>query len=107
MFSSESRKLCKKLKVTPNPVQLKHYKDGEFHKDYDRQLTVSSMVNFLRDPTGDLPWEEDPSGADVVHLNDPEVNSTSTQIIFNIIFYILKFIFSLFWNSWNGNLVRF
>lgn len=61
------------MKVSPNPVTLKHYKDGEFHKDYDRQMTVASLINFLRDPTGDLPWEEDDSGADVLHINDSEV----------------------------------
>lgn len=64
------------MKATPNPVVLKHYKDGDFHKDYDRQLTVPSMVNFLRDPSGDLPWEEDPNGADVLHISDPEVTPT-------------------------------
>lgn len=72
-FSGDTKKLCKKLKVSPNPVTLKHYKDGEFHKDFDRQITVTSITNFLRDPTGDLPWEEDESGADVIHLNDSEV----------------------------------
>lgn len=66
--------MCKKLKASPSPVILKHFKDGDFHKDYDRQLTVSSMVNFLRDPTGDIPWEEDSKGADVLHVNDPEVD---------------------------------
>lgn len=68
--NSEKKKICKKLKVSPSPVVLKHYKDGEFHKDYDRQKTVQSMVNFMRDPTGDLPWEEDPAGADVLHIQD-------------------------------------
>lgn len=56
--SADTKKLCKKMKVSPDPVVLKHFKEGEFHKDYDRKLTVSSLVNFLRDPTGDLPWEE-------------------------------------------------
>ncbi|XP_045458329.1 protein disulfide-isomerase A5 [Melitaea cinxia] len=70
---SESKKLCKKFKV-PNdkPYKLKHYKDGEYHKDYDRGMTLSAMVNFLRDPTGDLPWEEDPQAADIVHLADAD-----------------------------------
>lgn len=52
---------------------LKHYKDGEFHKDYDRQMATSSIVNFMREPTGDLPWEEDPAGADVMHVQDAVV----------------------------------
>ncbi|XP_053624700.1 protein disulfide-isomerase A5 isoform X2 [Plodia interpunctella] len=71
--SSEGKKLCKKLKITSDkPYILKHYKDGDFHKDYDRAETVSSMTNFLRDPTGDLPWEEDPAATDIFHLLDGE-----------------------------------
>ena len=51
----EGKKLCKKLKITiPNNQNyaLKHYKEGAFHKDYDRRHTVSSCVNFMKDPTG-------------------------------------------------------
>ncbi|XP_030376906.1 protein disulfide-isomerase A5 [Scaptodrosophila lebanonensis] len=66
----ERKKLCKKLKITPDPYTLKHYKDGDYHKDYDRQLSVASMVTFMRDPSGDLPWEEDPAGSDVLHFTD-------------------------------------
>lgn len=72
--SGESKKLCKKLKVNPEPHLLKHYKDGDFHKDYDRKVAIASLVNFVKDPTGDLPWEEDPSGADVLHFLDPAVS---------------------------------
>lgn len=68
--NSEMKKICKKMKAHPVPYTLKHFKDGDFHKDYDRQLTATSMANFMRDPTGDLPWEEDPIGADVVHVPD-------------------------------------
>ncbi|XP_023938732.2 protein disulfide-isomerase A5 [Bicyclus anynana] len=71
--NSEGKKLCKKLKVsTDKPYFIKHYKDGDFHKDYDRGVTVSAMVNFLRDPTGDLPWEEDPQATDIMHIVDGE-----------------------------------
>ncbi|KAM3968446.1 protein disulfide-isomerase A5 [Aphomia sociella] len=71
--TSEGRKLCKKMKVPPSkPYSLKHYKDGDFHKDYDRAETVISMTNFLRDPTGDLPWEEDNTATDIIHLQDGE-----------------------------------
>ncbi|XP_063837294.1 protein disulfide-isomerase A5 isoform X1 [Ostrinia nubilalis] len=67
----ESKKLCKKLKIpSDKSYYIKHYKDGDFHKDYDRSETVSSMSNFLRDPTGDLPWEEDPEATDIFHLQD-------------------------------------
>ena len=46
--TKEGKKLCKKLKVTTSSFVLKHYKDGEFHKDYDRAVTVKSMVTFLK-----------------------------------------------------------
>ncbi|XP_077996871.1 protein disulfide-isomerase A5-like [Glandiceps talaboti] len=70
----QSKKLCKKLKVSPSPYELKHYKDGEFHKDYDRQESQKSLVNFMKDPTGDAPWDEDPTANDVRHLtNDNEL----------------------------------
>ncbi|XP_055549541.1 protein disulfide-isomerase A5 [Wyeomyia smithii] len=68
--NSDMKKICKKLKANPAPHALKHFKDGDFHKDYDRQLTVTSLANFMRDPTGDLPWEEDPIGVDVTHVPD-------------------------------------
>ena len=31
------------------------------------------MVNFMRDPTGDIPWEEDPTAGDVVHVDNKQV----------------------------------
>lgn len=73
--NNDLKKLCKKLKIVPEPHVIKHYKDGEFHKDYDRQLVASSITNFMRDPTGDLPWEEDPAGADVLHVSDANVST--------------------------------
>lgn len=68
----DAKKMCKKLKVSPPPVIIKHYKDGEFNKDYDRLKTVKSMSKFLRDPTGDIPWEEEPGAQDVLHLETPK-----------------------------------
>ncbi|CAG0899562.1 unnamed protein product [Cyprideis torosa] len=72
--NSDSKKLCKKIKVNPNPVELKHYKDGEFHKDYDRREDVKPMINFMRDPTGDIPWEEDSSAQDIEHVDSAQVS---------------------------------
>jgi len=69
--AGDGKKLCKKMKVSTNKYVLKHYKDGDFHKDYDRSENVQSMVTFLKDPTGDLPWNEDSAAADVVHLANP------------------------------------
>jgi len=54
---------------------MKHYHNGEFNKDYDRAAKVSALVNFMKDPTGDLPWEEDETAQDVVHLSDLPVRS--------------------------------
>ncbi|CAB3225917.1 unnamed protein product [Arctia plantaginis] len=69
----EGKKLCKKLKISSGKAyNIKHYKDGDFHKDYDRSETVNSISNFLRDPTGDLPWDEDPMATDIFHLQDGE-----------------------------------
>ena len=70
--NSDGKKLCKKLKVkvSKNHI-LKHFKDGDFHKDYDRLETVESMTTFMKDPKGDAPWEEDKGSSDVVHINDP------------------------------------
>ena len=72
--NSDGKKICKKLKASPTPYTLKHFKDGDFHKDYDRQMTVTSLANFMRDPAGDLPWEEDPTGLDVLHIPDSIVS---------------------------------
>ena len=50
----EGKKLCKKLKVVVPGSQnyiLKHFKDGNFHKDYDRKLVAASLVNFMKDQT--------------------------------------------------------
>lgn len=88
---SDGKKLCKKLKVKAGVI--KHFKNGDFHKDYDRKVTVKSMVSFnhlkaflikktkkiifnalqvsfMRDPTGELPWDEDDASVDVQHIMD-------------------------------------
>ncbi|XP_060077241.1 protein disulfide-isomerase A5-like [Ylistrum balloti] len=69
---SESKKLCKNQKASPSPMELKHFKDGSFNKEYDRKMVKKSMVNFLLDPTGDIPWEEEPDAGDVVHPDTPQ-----------------------------------
>lgn len=53
---------------------LNHYKDGKFHKVYDRLETTKSLVRFMHDPTGDRPWEEETAGKSVVHLDNPSVS---------------------------------
>eukprot|EP00118_Oscarella_pearsei_P015366 m.138527 g.138527 ORF g.138527 m.138527 type:complete len:765 (+) comp38247_c0_seq18:43-2337(+) len=66
---SSTGKLCKKLKISPETKILKHYKDGKFNKDYDRKYAVKSMANFLEDPTGDAPWEEETGAQDILHVD--------------------------------------
>ena len=50
---NSATKLCKKLKVSAKKGQwlLKHYKDGDFHKDYDRQERLKSMVKPSQFPS--------------------------------------------------------
>ena len=36
---------------------------------------LQSMVNFLMDPTGDIPWDEDPTAVDVVHIDTEDVRT--------------------------------
>lgn len=76
--------MCKKLKVYPDPQIIKHYKDGEFNKDYDRKEAVNSFVNFMRDPSGDIPWEEDSSASSVVHLLDANVRKSIPIFLLHI-----------------------
>ena len=52
---------------------MKHYKNGEFNKNYDRKQTVSSMTNFMKDPSGDPPWEEDDENGAITHVNEAQV----------------------------------
>nr|CAB3264752.1 protein disulfide-isomerase A5 [Phallusia mammillata] len=66
--TKEGKKLCKKQKAAPSPVQLQHYKDGEFSSIYDRRYTVKSLKAFLLDPKSDGPWEEEDDAKDVVHI---------------------------------------
>nr|XP_034307085.1 protein disulfide-isomerase A5-like isoform X1 [Crassostrea gigas] len=68
----EAKKLCKNMKVNPASIELKHFKGGNFNKDYDRKMVTKSMVNFLLDPTGDIPWEEETGAEDVVHVESPK-----------------------------------
>lgn len=75
--SRELKKLCKKSLPEGNTYTLKHYKDGAFNKDYDRQMTKTSLQTFMRDPTGEIPYEEEPSAKDVVHLLDTAVSDVS------------------------------
>lgn len=69
--SKEGKKLCKNLKVKPAMFELKHYKDGSFHKDYDRLLQEKSITSFMHNPAADPPWSEDPTAASVRHIEGP------------------------------------
>jgi len=67
----QGQKLCRQQKANPDPNAFHHFKDGKFHKVYDRSLTTKSLVRFMNDPTGEVPWEEEPGGKSVVHLETP------------------------------------
>ena len=65
----DAKKMCKNLKVdSGDKFILKHYMEGKYHKDYDRQLVERSLLNFMENPTQDAPWSEDPTAGDVQHL---------------------------------------
>lgn len=70
--SDQAKKMCKNLKVKPSPYALKHYKDGKFHKDYDRLMEERSMLSFMSNPTADPPWSEDPTANSIRHLEGPK-----------------------------------
>jgi protein disulfide-isomerase-like protein len=71
----QTKQICKKLGIE-NGVAIKHFNKGTFNKDYDRPHEVRSIVNFLKDPTGDIPWEEDPTATAVAHLDESNFDST-------------------------------
>ena len=71
--NNKGKKLCKNVKIPGSePFSLKLYKDGEYHKDYDRAKKAKSIVAFLEDRGGEMPWEEDPLAQEVVHLSSPQ-----------------------------------
>jgi protein disulfide-isomerase A5 len=74
--NKDLKKLCKKA-LPEGAFMLKHFKDGSFNKNYDRQLTKRSLETFMRDPTGDIPFEEDSTSKDVVHLFDTTVSDAN------------------------------
>lgn len=79
--SKDLKKNCKKTLSDNVGYVLKHYKDGQFNKDYDRQMTKTSLQNFLKDPTGDYPFDEEPTAKNVVHISSMSVSKYS---VFNV-----------------------
>ena len=92
-------------------LNLFFFSDGVFNKDYDRQLVkkvfiifiliieniksfeiemffFQSFINFLKDPKGDMPWEEDETAKDVAHLNDEAVIITIKSLFINSNIYL-------------------
>ena len=93
---SDAKKLCKTLKITPKTYLLKHYKDGGFHKDYDRRLQKSSFLNFLNDPTSEAPWSEDETAKDVKHID-------SSSAFYKFIGKEQKPLLVMFYAPWCGH----
>lgn len=83
--NKDLKKVCKKSLPEGSSYVLKHYKDGAFNKDYDRQMTKNSLQNFMRDPTGEFPYEEDPSAKDVVHLLDTAVSEVWQCLVLELL----------------------
>jgi thiol-disulfide isomerase/thioredoxin len=65
----DGKKLCKNQKIKPDSIEIVHYKDGENAGKYERKFSVKSLHAFLKNPTGDGPWDEEDSAKDVVHLS--------------------------------------
>jgi protein disulfide-isomerase-like protein len=64
------RKLCKQQKVNPAPSLIYHYTNGEFNVEYDRPHSAKSLSAFLKNPSGESPWSDDPSATSVTHVED-------------------------------------
>jgi hypothetical protein len=82
------KSMCKKALSENENYSLKHYKDGQFNKNFDRQMTKNSIQSFLKDPN-EIPFEEESSAKDVVHLLDVSVG-TRNRMIHN---YFIKWLF--------------
>lgn len=96
---SAAKKVCKSLKLSIDRSTgyiLKHYKDGSFHKNYDRLLQKSSLLDFLEDPTSEAPWSEDPTSKDVKHI------SSSTSF-YKLLGRERKPILAMFYVPWCGH----
>lgn len=43
------------------------------------------MINFMLDPKGDMPWNEDALAQDVLHLNNPKVKYIHKYVFMEVI----------------------
>lgn len=69
--TKDGKKLCKNLKVKTSSFAMKHFKEGTFLKDYDRLLTLKSLLSFMENPAAEPPWSEDSDAGDVRHIEGP------------------------------------
>ena len=44
-------------------------------------MVTKSIVSFMLDPTGDIPWDEEPTAADVVHVSTVKVHLNDLHLV--------------------------
>jgi len=91
-----SKKLCDGQLKPKEKFSLKHYQQGEFHKDYNRPLKAISFENFMLDPESEeSPWSEDESAKDVVHLSDITFDSIIAKRLPTLVMFFCILVWSL------------
>jgi thiol-disulfide isomerase/thioredoxin len=61
------------------PGTITHFLKGALNTVYDRGLNLRSLNKFLKDPTAERPWEEEPLAANVLHLDDSSFHQAILQ----------------------------
>jgi hypothetical protein len=93
----KSKTLCKYEFKDGLKVLIKHFVFSKPGGDFDltrRKISTTALINFLRTPEGLVPWEEETTSKDVIHLHTmDEFEKLSRKK--NFTFYLIL-IFNLF-----------
>jgi len=92
-----TKKLCDGNLDSKQKVSVKHYKEGEFNKDFNRPFKAKSFERFILDPNTEAPWEEDPIAQDVVHVDDSSLDKTIARNLPTLV---------MFYAPWCGHCKR-